>query len=296
MIKRVALELLSLGISFVPIGRNKRPYWRLLPTELDPFSFNECRPKPTWAPYQLRLPTRDEVEQWFGPAKSLAVVGGAVSKGLLIMDFDAPGFYEDWCDQIGELAGQFPTQQTGGGGQQIFAHVEFGAGLNLKLAYTPDESHESGRSIAIETRGEGGYAIVPPSIHPNGSDYFWLFGGFDSIPVINRKCADFLLESARKLCQAPYTRTQLENGGRGTQDPLHRHHRTVDDRHRRTVDARDQSRASSHNRHRTANTGARFGLDEEVWLSLGQALQNPLSDGIEVLLSRSRRRGGKKRR
>ncbi len=77
-----------------------------------------------------------------------------------------------------------------------------------------DEAEDSGRSIGIETRGEGGYALLPGSRHPNGKTYTAISGDFAAIPVIPMDRVQLLLAAARNLCEAPQTRQQMEKAAK----------------------------------------------------------------------------------
>jgi len=103
------------GISVIPCShRTKRPVDELLP-------LNE-EGKPTWKPFQGRIADSGQLERWFSGERvqSLAVIGGAISGGLLIIDFDVAGFYEQWRERAGGMADGLPVQRTGGGGWQVF--------------------------------------------------------------------------------------------------------------------------------------------------------------------------------
>ncbi|HEV7300633.1 MAG TPA: hypothetical protein VGN72_14810 [Tepidisphaeraceae bacterium] len=73
-----------------------------------------------------------------------------------------------------------------------------------------NEAEPTGRSVAIETRGERGYAVMPPSPGPAGT-YTLLSGCFIDVPVVSQARADALMAAARKLDEAPYTRQELES-------------------------------------------------------------------------------------
>ena len=166
-----ALACIRAGISVIPIDHaTKRPAMHLLPKGEDG--------KPTWKPYQQKIADEMTVRRWIDAGiQAFAVVGGRVSGGLLVLDFDEPRFYEEWRNAVGELAGGLPVQQTGGGGYQVFLRCD-NPGGNNKLAWVVNEREESGRSIAVETRGEGGYAVVAPSLHPSGNRYRWIVSSF----------------------------------------------------------------------------------------------------------------------
>jgi len=198
-----ALAIRGAGVSIVPIDhQTKRPLNRLLP--------RDDNRKPVWKPFQTAIADEAIVRAWFsGGAESFAVVGGAVSGGLLILDFDVARLYQQWQVDVGDLAEGLPVQRTGGGGYQVFCRCS-SPGENAKLAWVECETEESGREIAIETRGEGGYAVVPPSLHPDGTRYEMISGELAEIPMIAQARADALIAAARKLDEAPFTRQEKE--------------------------------------------------------------------------------------
>jgi hypothetical protein len=220
------------GLSLVPINaRTKRPYGRLLPQarndQGEPLFYQNAddgslivttvdtgSTKGTWEPYQRRQPTPDELSHWIDyGVSSVAVVGGAVSGGVEVLDFDVAGYYEQWADLAGAEGAILPMQRTGGGGIQLIWRCP-SPQPNQKLAWHPDETMHSGRRIAIETRGVNGYALLPPSLHPSGNYYELLRGKFSQIPTIDQDHRDFLLTCARSICQAPKTIQEIVAGNR----------------------------------------------------------------------------------
>jgi len=188
------------GFSILPIDHStKRPAMNLLP--IDP----KTR-KPTWLPFARSKPTEYEIDSW-ADVKAFAVIAGAISGGLEILDFDVAGFYEEWREAVAYLADGLPVQRTGGGGYQVLYRAPNRPG-NTKLAFSPKADSTDGREIAIETRGEGGYAVVAPSLHPTGNQYKWLVGSLESVPPISAAQADALKAAAVRLCKAPQTRQQ----------------------------------------------------------------------------------------
>lgn len=198
-----ALAIRGAGVSIVPIDhQTKRPLNRLLP--------RDDNRKPVWKPFQTTIAEEATVRGWFNNgAQSFAVVGGAVSGGLLVLDFDVARLYQQWQVDVGDLAEGLPVQRTGGGGYQVFCRCS-SPGENAKLAWVECETEESGREIAIETRGEGGYAVVPPSLHPSGNRYEMISGDLAAIPMIAQAKAEALMAAARKLDEAPFTRQEKE--------------------------------------------------------------------------------------
>ncbi|MBB5347183.1 bifunctional DNA primase/polymerase [Desulfoprunum benzoelyticum] len=122
------------------------------------------RPTCKWKQYQDHAPTLAEIQHLFPTEKdyAVAVVAGRVSGNFEILDFDAPELFQPFMDQLRaarpELASLLLTQQTPSGGYHLLYRSCEPVQGNLKLARSAD-----GRETKIETRGEGGYALVAPS-------------------------------------------------------------------------------------------------------------------------------------
>lgn len=123
------------------------------------------KPSGRWKPYQSARPDQATVRDWFADVdsdqRSIAIVCGQVSGGLLVRDFDKPGSYEAWRRQNRNLARQLPTVQTARG-----AHVYFRV----------EPGHASSRKLSDgELRGNGNIVIAPPSKHARtGLPYRWI--------------------------------------------------------------------------------------------------------------------------
>jgi hypothetical protein len=61
-----------------------------------------------------------------------------------------------------------------GKGRHVYFRMQAPAS-NRKLAVR-------GREVLAETRGQGGYIVAPPSVHPSGHVYRWVTTGDDSEP------------------------------------------------------------------------------------------------------------------
>jgi len=159
----MALRYLSEGLSVIPIAGQ---------AYLQEHSESAKKPLIRWTPYQYRQPTEEEVRQWWEkfPQAGIGIVTGKVS-GLVVVDFDSVE-----AVKFAEERGMLNT-----------VVVKTGRGLHAYYRYP--EGKEIGNSVnimgmKIDIRGDGGYVIAPPTIHPNGHRYQFLKGrGIGEIPL-----------------------------------------------------------------------------------------------------------------
>lgn len=179
----VATRYRDSGLSVVATGRDKLPLG-------------------SWKQFQSTRPTDQQLRAMFSNdrAMGVAAIGGPVSGGLYVIDVDVPELYVPLCDRSQGAVDDLAHQQTGGGGYQIAFRCEEPP-RNQKYAWVKDAQAKSGRRIAIESRGEGGYAILPPSLHPSGGTYRVVRGDFEHIPMISMEQALSIIEAARSLNQ-----------------------------------------------------------------------------------------------
>jgi hypothetical protein len=214
------------GLSVVPIALDgtKQPATEVLPEE---WSEEKARFLKTWKPLQTRLPTPEELQKWFGGKKpyGIAVVGGAISGGAECIDIDNRETQKEFT---AELFSEDPFLAS------TLAYVESPRGLHLwyrccevegnrKLAL-PNKEECKAKGVEfkalIETRGEGGYAVVPGSpanVHETAIPYRFLedegLPTLFQIPTISVEDRNYLLELARSFNrEAVQTSTQGTNG------------------------------------------------------------------------------------
>lgn len=105
---------------------------------------------------------RDRIRSWWTsmPEANIGVATGAVS-GIFVLDVDG----EEGMESLLDLGHGIPATLT--------QHTPSG-GLHFIFAY-PTEVGNSARKIGpnLDTRGDGGYIVVAPSLHPNGGRYRW---------------------------------------------------------------------------------------------------------------------------
>jgi putative DNA primase/helicase len=149
---------------------------------------------------------------WFGQGKAnIGIVTGLVSGGLVVLDFDTDAdlYYRRWRRLVGPLARKLPLAVTGKG-YHVYVRTEVSF-PNRKLAYNSE------KRVLIETRGEGGYIIAPPSLHPSGRRYKWCQGS-GRIPQVTDAAFELLIASALELDERP-NKEERNNGRTGKISP-----------------------------------------------------------------------------
>ena len=122
----------------------------------------------SWSQYQEAPPTVVELEKMFAKgADQIAVICGKVSGNLEVIDIDLKNddTGELWDALWGDIVEYFNNGMpllavfTPSGGAHLYYRCSVIEG-NQKLASKPKDSRPV---VLIETRGEGGYVIAPPS-------------------------------------------------------------------------------------------------------------------------------------
>lgn len=127
--------------------------------------------------------TTDEatIWSWWGrwPAANVGIITGAPSD-VIVLDLDKrpeTGIDGDKTLQgLQKRYGQMPEtvkQITGGGGSHLFFQHPGGHISNSVSKLGP----------GIDVKGDSGYVLAPPSVHPNGSTYEWVVSPDDMPPA-----------------------------------------------------------------------------------------------------------------
>ncbi|KKR50309.1 MAG: hypothetical protein UT84_C0012G0012 [Candidatus Curtissbacteria bacterium GW2011_GWA1_40_16] len=137
-----ALKYLEHGFSVIPVGRDKKPLIK------------------SWAEYQNRKPTENEVRQWWfelEPA-GVAIITGKISN-LVVLDV------EKGADMSSIVIPNTPTVATGGGGKHYYFK-------------RPNKDIQNAARFMplMDIRGDGGYVLTAPSLHVSGNNYEWITG------------------------------------------------------------------------------------------------------------------------
>ena len=147
----VALTYLAHGWSVVPLRpRDKKPLVR-------------------WELYQGKCPSEADVLGWLQqwPDANIGIVTGSTSK-LIVLDIDPHHGGDDSFEHIvrrfGRLSATVEARTGGGGWHLYFEHPGYPV------------RNRVGIRQGIDLRGDGGYVVAPPSVHPSGKRYAWLPG------------------------------------------------------------------------------------------------------------------------
>jgi hypothetical protein len=106
-----------------------------------------------------------DINEWWKrwPDANIGIVTGQ-EHGLVVVDIDLPGI-ENWRDlQDINSAVDTLTVSTGSGGEHYY----------FQTNGTKYRSTASQIDTGIDTKGEGGYVVAPPSLHASGDNYEWL--------------------------------------------------------------------------------------------------------------------------
>ncbi len=163
----------------------------------------------SWAEYQRRRATEDELRAWFGNGRTgIAIIGGAVSLNTECIDFDDEESFWNWIsvmkEQARELVQRLVLVRTPRPGYSVWYRCEQPVPGNSKLArgLRTDADGVARVKALIETRGEGGYAIIPPSpgeCHPSGRPYELIHGELADRPLLTADERSLLIETAQSL-------------------------------------------------------------------------------------------------
>jgi len=151
---------------------------------------------PSWKEFQQRMPTDQELHEWFNDGnKNIAIVCGKISGNLVVVDFDDPAILDFLVDGgIAKFREKTLVVKTGKG-----YHAYFRVSESLLQNRRFD-------NLKIDIKGEGGYVVAPPSIHKEGARYQFLT---DKEIEFNGKFDKFLEELEEKDQEFRYAREVL---------------------------------------------------------------------------------------
>lgn len=123
------------------------------------------RPLIKWEEYQKIRATEKQITNWWSkwPNANIGIITGLVS-GLIVIDVDSNNGREGYIAIFKEMHNTI-EQKTGKPDaiQMFFRHPGDQLYQNM-VGLLPE----------VDVRADGGYVVVPPSIHPNGIEYSWV--------------------------------------------------------------------------------------------------------------------------
>ena len=174
-----AKEYISLGYSVLPIDiKLKKPAIE------------------SWKRLQSFCLTNEEVDRAFDGETNIAIIFGKVSGNLECLDFDnhlnsAAKTFANFKPVIDTF--NLPYETTRSGGFHVFYRGEEPICGSKKLAMVYDALNQRPTAL-IETKGEGGYAVVSPSI-----GYKLQQGSFSEMPILTKEERDFIILECQKF-------------------------------------------------------------------------------------------------
>jgi len=147
------------GLSFIPI----------------PYQAKAANIK--WEEYQQRKPNDNEISNWFlnGHKTNIAVICGQVSDNLVVLDCDSIEKFYELAVVICELTN---TEDI----LDFTTIIKTSHGYHIWLKTS--DPVKSQKFPSLDIKGEGGYVVAPPSVHPSGSIYE--FANDVYVPAIRR--------------------------------------------------------------------------------------------------------------
>lgn len=135
--------------------------YSLLDWYIFPCAPGQKSPVVKWRAESTRNPVTicDWWRRW--PLANIGVDCGKSNLYIIDLDDGEKG-YDEFCEMLNSPIGNIPISKTGAGYQLFFRNPG-----NLKNTTRKLGAH-------IDTRGSGGYAILPPSVHPSGARYYWI--------------------------------------------------------------------------------------------------------------------------
>lgn len=149
LILEAALHYVELGWSVIPVGRDKKPLIE-------------------WKKYQKERATKQQIKEWWAkyPDANVGVVTGAIS-GFVVVDVEAGG-------DVKNLPATVISRTGGGGWHYFYQHPNVPVQNGVRVRELTD------------IRGDGGYVVMPPSLHKSGNCYEWAvspdMAAFEELP------------------------------------------------------------------------------------------------------------------
>lgn len=176
-----ALRYERLGLSIIPIAEGEKKPHRILGASHD---------------LLVRRATREEIEKWLASGVTdWGIANGAVSDNLVTLDFDEKhheGLYELWYGKLSEdqraIVDKCPVSITRNKGH----HVRYRTQTPQPTVKLARRFIKERPETTAEVRGEGSYALVPPS-----AGYAFVQGSLENLPFITDEMHEEFIDVMR---------------------------------------------------------------------------------------------------
>jgi putative DNA primase/helicase len=133
----------------------------------------------SWLEYQGKRPSEEDRTVWDAGNYNVGIVTGTIS-GIFVLDIDGPAgeaFLQEYELQYGPLPETVCVQTTKG------RHLYFRYPADAEIRNLSKKAVDGTPMPDIDVRGNGGYVVVPPSIHPDPPHhaYAWQLSPWDQV-------------------------------------------------------------------------------------------------------------------
>lgn len=155
-----------------------------------------------WTTLQESLIPEASFERWYGRGgeyssrQNMGILTGRASGNVFVIDLDdqkGPSAGSWWLGVLAEhnngIEPETWRQRTGGGGRQILFKAR--PGWHAPTNRTP---------LGVDIRGQGGFAVMPSSLHESGRHYEW-FTGCAPYEIEIAEAPEWLLAAVEKLVE-----------------------------------------------------------------------------------------------
>lgn len=178
-------------------------FWKSLGVATIPVYYKSKQPKIRWIDYADELPSDNLLGRWFAfQYTNIAVITGW--QNLCIIDFDDMAAFNQWRD--------WADEKSGSTAQKVlrYSRISLSArGVHIYI-FCPDAVNL--KLPGIDILASRKYALIPPSVHPSGTQYFL---SHDLIPVRVDSIRDLFpadqIDQALADQSRPYTERKSEN-------------------------------------------------------------------------------------
>ena len=151
---------------------------RLVVRQVNVIPIDNKRPLGPWKRWQTErqydLPNGEDdqylLDTFGSNVHSLAAITGAIS-GIVVLDTDSTAAWNAPVELCGDRIPTTVVANTARGRHVWFKHPGFPVRNQIHLGDVP-----------LDVRGDGGYVVVPPSLHRSGMHYSWLCSPLDLWP------------------------------------------------------------------------------------------------------------------